>query len=175
MAVHLPADDRRKTLVKGGGERDLLQRHLGGDRVRTEHEHDRIRPRNQRLDALPPVLERVDVRPVDQRLEAARCERGVEAVDERHVLARVGDEDLGLRLAPRARRAGLVHGHDANSGNAFIVTGSRQNTRAFERRVRRKKATLSYKANHCVRGMLYASAKPTASPTDNLDNEISRP
>ena len=39
---HAPADDRREALVERGRVRDLLQRHVGGDRVGREHEHDRV-------------------------------------------------------------------------------------------------------------------------------------
>ena len=77
--------------------RDLLQRHVGGDRIGREHEHDSVGAPDQRFDALPPILEGINLGAVDQRLEAARLKRRFKPIREGHVLARIGDEDSGLR------------------------------------------------------------------------------
>ena len=45
----------------------------------------------------PPILEGIDFAAVDQRFEAARFERSLKPISEGHVLARVGDENSGLR------------------------------------------------------------------------------
>ncbi len=98
LVGHAPADDRCEPLVERGRVRDLLQRHLGRDRVRREHEDDRVGARDQRLDAFPPILEGVDLGAIDQRLEAPRLERGRETIREAKVFARIGDEDSWFRL-----------------------------------------------------------------------------
>ena len=98
--VGAAADDRREALVEGGRMRDFLRANLRRDGVGRQHEHHRVGAPDQRLDALPPVLEGVDFGAIDQRLESARLERRLEPIDEGHVLARIGDEDLGLRLGP---------------------------------------------------------------------------
>jgi hypothetical protein len=51
------------------------------------------------LDALPPILEGINFAAIDQRLEATRFERRFEPIREGHVLARIRDEDSGLRLS----------------------------------------------------------------------------
>jgi hypothetical protein len=94
-----PANDWRETLVQRSCVRHLFQRHVGCHRVRREHEHHGIGVGNQRLDALPPILEGINLFAVDQRFEAARFERRVETVRESNVLARIGDEDSRLRFS----------------------------------------------------------------------------
>jgi hypothetical protein len=99
LVLDLPEDDGRQTLVERGRKRDLLQRNrVGPHRVGTEHEHNRIRSPDQVLDALPPLLEGVDVGAVDERFEAARLQGSLDLVREGEVLARIGDEDFCLRL-----------------------------------------------------------------------------
>ena len=92
-----PADNRREALVEGGRVRNLLERNIGGDRVGREHEDDSVGVPDQRFDALPPILEGINFAVVDQRLKAARLKRRLKPIGESHVLARVGDEDSGLR------------------------------------------------------------------------------
>ena len=79
--------------------RNLLERNIGGDRVGRKHENDGVGSPDQRFDALPPILEGINFAMVDQRLKAARLERSLKPISEGHVLARVGDEDSGLRLS----------------------------------------------------------------------------
>jgi len=60
---------------------------------------------NQCLNALPPILERINLLPVDEDLEAARLQHSFELIGKRHVLARIGDKDPCLGLdAPRFDR-----------------------------------------------------------------------
>jgi Aldehyde oxidase and xanthine dehydrogenase, a/b hammerhead domain len=54
--------------------------------------------RYQRLDALPPLLESVDFRAINERLKAAYLQRSLKPVREREVLARVRDKDFGFRF-----------------------------------------------------------------------------
>jgi hypothetical protein len=93
FGLHWAAHDWRKALVEGGCECDLSQRHIRCDGIGAEDEYDRIRTDQQPLDALPPLLEGIDISAVDQRLEAARRQRRIQSVGERHVTARIGDED----------------------------------------------------------------------------------
>jgi hypothetical protein len=97
FAVHAAANDRRKALVERGGERHFFQRYLGGSRIRTQHKHNGLGARDQRLDADPPLLKGVDFGAIDERLETAHLQRRLEAVDKRHVLAGVRDENLRPR------------------------------------------------------------------------------
>ena len=98
---HTPADDRREALVERGGVRDFLERHVRSDGVRREHKHDRVGFADQRLNALPPILEGINLGAVDQRLEAARLKSRFEPIREGHVLARIRDENSGFRLNVR--------------------------------------------------------------------------
>ena len=93
-----PAHDRRKALIERSGVSNFLQCHLRGDRVRRQHKRDCIGAADKRLNALPPILERINLFAVDQHLKAARLQLGFKPIGERHVLARVGDEDPCLRL-----------------------------------------------------------------------------
>jgi hypothetical protein len=72
LVVDSPPDHRREPLVERLGLGNLLQRYIGCDRIGADHEDDRIRASDQRLDPLPPFLEGVDVCSVDEGLEAAR-------------------------------------------------------------------------------------------------------
>jgi hypothetical protein len=81
--------------------RDFLERHVGGDGIGREHKHDRVGFADQRLNALPPILEGINLGAVDQRLEAARLEGTFEPIGEGNVLARIGDEDSGRRRSFR--------------------------------------------------------------------------
>ena len=77
----------------------------GGDGIRRQHEHDRVSAGDQRLQALPPILEGINLGTINQRLETTLLERRFKAVRKGHVLARIGDEDSGLRLSfPRVLR-----------------------------------------------------------------------
>jgi hypothetical protein len=96
--IHAPDDDRREALVERRRKRDLLGADLGGHRVGTEQENDGVSLGNQSLDALPPILEGVDLGAVDQRLEPALIQSGLQPIRESHVLARIGDKDLGFGL-----------------------------------------------------------------------------
>ncbi len=67
--------------------------------------HDCIRSPDQRLDALPPIFERIDFLAIDEDLETARLQCRFELIGKRHVFARIGDEDTCLRLdTPRRDR-----------------------------------------------------------------------
>src|SRR5260370_24099125 len=57
-------------LRQHGSERDLAQCHIRGDRIKANDEDRRVRTCDHRLNALPPLLEGVDVCPVDQWLES---------------------------------------------------------------------------------------------------------
>ncbi len=96
--VDTPADDRRKPLIQRIRIRDFIGANLRGDRVGTEREDDGVGLADQALDALPPILEGVDFGAIDQRLEAAGLKRRFEPIDESQILARIRDEDFGLRL-----------------------------------------------------------------------------
>ena len=85
-----------KRLFSEAANATSLQRDIGGHRIGAQHEHHGVGARDQRLDALPPFLEGVDVCAVDQRLEAARLQRHLQPIGKGHVLARIGDEDLGF-------------------------------------------------------------------------------
>jgi hypothetical protein len=61
------------------------------------------------LDALPPVLECVDFRAVDQRLKPARLQRVFEPIRKGHIFARIGDEDSGFELDVRRTRGFRLH------------------------------------------------------------------
>jgi hypothetical protein len=93
---HATAHNGRETLVERGRKRDFLVAYVGEDCVGADDEHDRIRARNQRLDAPPPVFEGVDVTAVNEWLETAYLQRRFKSISERYVLTGVGDEDLGF-------------------------------------------------------------------------------
>src|ERR1700719_1412221 len=88
--------DRRQALVERGRKLYFLVANLGCDRLRADDEHHGVGTREQALDPPPPVLERIDVGPIDQRLEPASLERCLKAIREGHVLARIGNEHLGF-------------------------------------------------------------------------------
>jgi hypothetical protein len=92
------AHDRRETLVQRSGVLNFLQCFMGSNGIRRQHEHNRVSAGNQRFQALPPILEGINLCAVDQRLETALLERRFEAVGEGHVPARIGDKDSGLRI-----------------------------------------------------------------------------
>ncbi len=112
LVVDATADDRGEALIQGGGESDLLERHLGSNRIRAQHEHDRVRAHDQGLDARPPVLEGVDLAAVDERLETSRLERGLQPVCEGEVLTGIGDEDLGFGFPAGLLRCRIVNRHE---------------------------------------------------------------
>jgi hypothetical protein len=63
-----------KRLLSEGRVLDLLECLAGGNRIEREHEHDGIGAVDQRLQALPPILEGINLGAVDQWLEAARLQ-----------------------------------------------------------------------------------------------------
>ena len=77
---------------------DFLEGHPGAHRVGREDEYDRVGLTDQRFDALPPILERINLFPVDQWHKAARLERGFEPIREGHVPARIRDENSRLAV-----------------------------------------------------------------------------
>src|ERR1700722_10254996 len=93
LTLDLAMDDRREALVERGRECDFATADLGGDRIGTEYEDDCVGPGNEDLNASPPVLERVDLAAIDERIEAVRLQGRLKAVGERHVPPRIGDED----------------------------------------------------------------------------------
>src|SRR3984893_1555931 len=103
-----PRRHRRKPLVERRSERNLPQGYFGRDCIGAENKHHGVCARDQRLDALPPLLERVDVGAVDQWLEAARLEGRLQLVGKPDVLAAVGDENLGPGLV-RLLNSGIGH------------------------------------------------------------------
>jgi hypothetical protein len=109
--------NRSQTLAARGSEFNLSLADVRGHRIRAEHKNHRVGLHDQILNALPPILEDVNVAAVDQRLEAAVLQLTVQPIGEGHVLPAVGDEDLGLGLPglsgrivrhQRAPRAGLI-------------------------------------------------------------------
>ena len=60
---------------------------------------------NQHLNALPPILERVDFLAVNQNVEPARLQHRFEPVRKRHILARVGDKTRVFASTPRTDTA----------------------------------------------------------------------
>jgi hypothetical protein len=109
LVFNLPPHDRGEALVQRSCKLDFLERHLGGDRVRTDNEYDRVGARDQRLDAFPLVFESINFASVPQRLEAACLQRRLKSVGEGHVLARIGDEDFRLQLSARLHPGIGVH------------------------------------------------------------------
>ena len=69
--LHPPAYNRREALFEQGRVRHLLERHFGGNRIGRQREHNGVGAADQRFDALPPILESIDLFAVDQRLEPA--------------------------------------------------------------------------------------------------------
>jgi len=108
LVVHSLEDDRREAFVERGRESDLLGADLRGNCIGTEHKYNGVGPSNQSLDALPPILEGINLRAVDQRLETTLFEGGFEPIRESHILARIRDEDLGLRSFPAATGRNLA-------------------------------------------------------------------
>ncbi len=98
VGIDPPVDNRREALVQRSCVGKLLQRHLGRDRIGTEHEYDRICSRDQDFDTFPPVFEGIDFAAVYERVDTARRQRRFKLVGKGHILARVGNEDLGLWL-----------------------------------------------------------------------------
>jgi hypothetical protein len=93
--------DRSKALVERGRERDFFHRdRFRPYRIWAEDEYDRIGPRYQLLDALPPLLEGIDIVSVNERLKTALLERRIETIGKIEVFARVGDEDFGFGFVP---------------------------------------------------------------------------
>ena len=95
---HPPAHDWRKSLMERCRVVDFSAHLAGRDRVRREHEDDRVGTANQNLETLPPILECINLLPIDEHLEAARLQPRFETIRKSHVLSRVGNEDFGGRL-----------------------------------------------------------------------------
>src|SRR5262249_58927136 len=110
LVVHPAPHHRRDPLVERRGERNLSQRHLGSDRIWTEHEDHRISTADQGFYARPQRLKVQDVCPTDEGLEAARLERRIKMVGEGDVPAATGDEDLDVGLAG-LRGTVFTHGY----------------------------------------------------------------
>jgi hypothetical protein len=90
---HAPTDNRREAFVEPRCKRNLPQGDLGRNRIRAEHEHNRVRPRDQGLDPLPPDLQICDIAAVNRGLKPLILQSLLQAIDECRVPARVGDED----------------------------------------------------------------------------------
>jgi hypothetical protein len=110
FVVHPAPNYRREPLVQGRSKPDLSQGNLGRNCVRAEHEHHGVCASDQRLDALPPFLECVDVGAVDKRLEAPHLQCCFQPVGTLHVLPAIGNEDLSFRLVCLLN-SGISHQH----------------------------------------------------------------
>ncbi len=139
LVIDRATDDGRKAFVQRRGEGDLLERHLRGDRIRTQHEHHGVGAGDQILDARPPVLESVDLGAIDQRRKAARCKRRFQPIGEGHVLAGIGDEHprLGCVAIPLAGvlLAGIAQNHRLNLSGRGARASLASPTRGRERRM----------------------------------------
>jgi len=97
FAVRRPAKNhRRQSLVERIREVDFLFADIGGQSIRTEDKHDGVGLRDERLDPLPPVLERQDFGPVNRGDEPSFTQCQLEPVGERDVVSGVGDEYSGF-------------------------------------------------------------------------------
>ena len=110
LVVNSPKHDRREAFVQRGGKGDFFGADRGRYCIRAEQKYDCVGLRDQCLDALPPILKGINLCPIDQHLEATLFQRGFKPIRERHVLARIGDEDFGCGLMVRRVRSICGHG-----------------------------------------------------------------
>ena len=121
-AVRIAIEERDDSLPVLERVRQLLAALLGAQRVRADHERERVRGVDPRRDLAAPFGRRRDVLPVGPDLLVARRKRLAEPPGEVGVLPRVGEEDVGL-LRTRRRLAGrcvrrLRRAHPAESASS---------------------------------------------------------
>src|SRR5215469_7173754 len=68
LAIDGPVLNRRKSFVARGSKRDFLLAGIRGDVIGTEDRNDSVSLNNQTLDAPLPVLEQINIGPVNQRM-----------------------------------------------------------------------------------------------------------
>lgn len=87
--IDRPKLNRSQTLAAGSSEFNLSLADVRRHRIRAEHKNHRVGLHDQILNALPPILEDVNVAAVDQRFEAALLQLAVQPIGEGHVLPAV--------------------------------------------------------------------------------------
>src|SRR5205807_10965 len=94
---HRSIADWGQALPKRDGEFDLLQTIRTRHGVRAEDHCDNIGAGDQKLDLGPPVLEVMNIAPVDQEFEAPAGECRVQPIHEEGIDPRVGNENMRER------------------------------------------------------------------------------
>jgi hypothetical protein len=91
-----PRHDRDHSLAEPGALFELPGADRGADRIRADHVDDRVGRADQSRQPLLPGLARCDVGLVEKGIEATLLERRDQHLRKVDVLARIGDEDLGM-------------------------------------------------------------------------------